>query len=173
MNLLVGNSLADFHTEVSALSPVPVQPGQHIGYLQMEMLTEEDKSSPLVAFPIDLEEHLLQGFFMKAASVTSGALPSPLYAPFVEALQHTVRAEAADCIAASYTSMTLSAAAERLHFASTEQVAKYIAGEQPEWAVQGDRVVFQASGGRAAAGIPAQAVMHQALHYATELERIV
>ncbi len=141
--------------------------------LQMEMLTDEDKSSPLVAFPIDLEEHILQGFFMKAASVTSGALPSPLYAPFVEALQHTVRAEAADCIAASYPHMSLAAAAERLHFASTEQVSKYIAAEQPEWSVQGDRVVFGDSSTRGAAGIPAQAVMHQTLHYATELERIV
>jgi hypothetical protein len=139
----------------------------------MEMLSPEDKLSPLVAFPIDLEEHMLQGFFMKAASVTSGALPSPLYAPFVAALQDTVRAEAADCIAASYTSMTLDAAAERLHFSSGQEAEAYIKASQPGWLVQAGRVVFNSDSGRNNSAIPAQAVMHQTLHYATELERIV
>lgn len=154
LRLLVENKLDVFHVE-------------------LELLDDTDTASPLVAFPLELQQALQQGYFGKAAGAGDGALPSPLYAPFVQALQDTARGEAASCAAAAYPSMTLQAAAQRLHLPSAEAVAKYAAAEQPEWRVEGDRVIFHSDSTSSAGAIPAQAVMHQTLAYATELERIV
>lgn len=173
LRLLVDNRLDAFHVE-------------------LELLGEEDKANPLVAFSLDLQQAMVQGFFDKAAGVVGTPPPSPLHAPFVEALQDTVRCvacsaprlprshpvpshrqEAADCCAAAYESMTLAAAAERLHLPSTEAAALYIAETQPEWLVENGTVRFAAAASKGPAPIPAQEVMHQTLQYATDLERIV
>lgn len=58
--------------------------------VQLEHLTDEEKAIPLIGFPIQLEEWLMEGSYNKILS-HSNSPPTPFYTRYVARLVDTVR----------------------------------------------------------------------------------
>jgi 26S proteasome regulatory subunit N12 len=71
MHLLVENRLSDFHSE-------------------LELLSQENKASTFVQFPIQLEQLIMEGAYSKVLELSSHQ-PSIYYSHFVAKLMETVR----------------------------------------------------------------------------------
>jgi 26S proteasome regulatory subunit N12 len=154
MHLLVHNRLSEFHAE-------------------LELLTDDEASTPYVSFPITLERQLMVGSYDEVIAAGT-AVPDPTYSYFMDSLLETVRDSIADCIEVSYKSMTLSDAVTMMKFTSLVELQDYLQEKREDWIVEGDSLTFQPPpmGGKAV-DIPSMKLMAQSLSYATELERIV
>lgn len=150
--LLVENKVEEFHCE-------------------LEFLSDEDRASPFIAFPIRLRDLIMEGGYNKVLKARD-ATPSPLYAAFVERIVGTVRDDIADCMGASYESIDAAAAAGMLLLPSADALRAYVAEKKSDWTLADGRVHFHLTG-RARHEIPAERVVASTIHYATELERIV
>ncbi len=72
LHLLVENRLAEFHSEVSrAFEKVRIFEFSLGIVLQLEHLNDADKTNPLIAYPIVLEEWLMEGSYNKVSAVSS------------------------------------------------------------------------------------------------------
>mmetsp|Transcript_19935 Transcript_19935/g.56346 ORF Transcript_19935/g.56346 Transcript_19935/m.56346 type:complete len:265 (-) Transcript_19935:110-904(-) len=154
LHLLVENRLGEFHSE-------------------LELLSMEQRADPHVAFVVALEEMLMEGSFNRVLA-RRDAVPSPYYAHFMDQFVHTVRAEIAECSAASYPSLSLEAAQKMLMFGSRQALEDYITetGAAKGWVLSGDRVVFTGHE-KPPPEVPSMELITNTLAYATELERIV
>ena len=154
MHLLVHNRLSEFHSE-------------------LELLTDDEASTPYVSFPITLERQLMVGSYDEVIAAGS-AVPDPTYSYFMDSLLETVRDSIADCIEVSYKSMTLTDAVTMMKFTSLNELQDYLQDKREDWIVEGDSLTFQPPPlGSKAVDIPSMKLMAQSLSYATELERIV
>uniref|UniRef100_A0A7S2MTK9 CSN8/PSMD8/EIF3K domain-containing protein n=1 Tax=Helicotheca tamesis TaxID=374047 RepID=A0A7S2MTK9_9STRA len=155
MHLLVDNRLSEFHAE-------------------LELLTEQEASTPFVSFPINLERQLMVGSYDEV--LTAGShVPDPSYTFFIDNLLQTVRDSIAECVEVSYKAMKIQDAMTMMKFESTNQLLEYIENNREDWIVEGgDTLCFQPPvvGGKAS-DIPSMDLISQSLSYATELERIV
>jgi 26S proteasome regulatory subunit N12 len=153
MHLLVENRLSEFHSE-------------------LELLSEEDATSPLISFPISLERKLMVGIYDE---VLAGKIPDPSYEFFMDQLLQTVRDSIADCIEVSYKTLKLKDAAEMMKFSNVLELQDYIQNYRDDWIVEIDDVLtFQPPSTTATrADIPSMEYIKQSLTYATEMERIV
>ena len=152
MNLLVDNRLSEFHAE-------------------LELLSEEEASTPFVSFPITLERQLMVGSYDEVLKQT---VPDSSYNFFMDNLLETVRDSIADCVEVSYKSMKLADAVTMMKFESTVELQEYIQEKREDWIVEGDTLTFQPPPvGSKAVDIPSMNLIKQSLTYATELERIV
>lgn len=152
MNLLVDNRLSEFHAE-------------------LELLSEEEASTPFVSFPITLERQLMVGSYDEVLKQT---VPDSSYNFFMDNLLETVRDSIADCVEVSYKSMKLADAVTMMKFESTAELQEYIQEKREDWIVEGDTLTFQPPPvGSKAVDIPSMNLIKQSLTYATELERIV
>lgn len=175
LRLLALNKLGDFHAE---LERIPFQ--KHL-------------TDPFIAYPIQLEQCLMEGSNRKLCSLLSNqnGLPSPIYAAFNELLLSSTRNEAALSIEAAYDTLSVNYAAELLMLGNVQEAIKF--GASRGWTLlqpQGNAFVFcngsaaQTRGGRSSAqqhqapsgaqpALNAQTVILDTLHYAREMERIV
>ena len=152
MNLLVDNRLSEFHAE-------------------LELLSEEEASTPFVSFPITLERQLMVGSYDEVLKQT---VPDSSYNFFMDNLLETVRDSIADCVEVSYKAMKLADAVTMMKFESTAELQEYIQEKREDWIVEGDTLTFQPPPvGSKAVDIPSMNLIKQSLTYATELERIV
>ena len=152
MHLLVDNRLSEFHAE-------------------LELLTEEEATSPFVSFPINLERQLMVGIYDEVLNVT---VPDPSYQFFVDNLLQTVRDSIADCVEVSYKVMKIKDAMTMMKFDSQQELLEYVEECRDDWIVDGDTLCFQPPpSGSKASDIPSMKLIAQSLSYATEMERIV
>jgi len=154
MYLLIENRLSEFHAE-------------------LELLTEDESSSPFITFPITLERQLMVGSYDEVLNAGS-YMPDQSYNFFVENLLQTVRDSIADCLEVAYKEMSLEDAKIIMKFKSIGDLGEYIQECRDDWIIQGDHLCFQPpTGGSKATDIPSKDLIKQVLSYATELERIV
>ena len=159
MQLLVEHRLSEFHA-------------------QLELLSEQEASHPLLAFPISLERQLMVGLYDE---ILSKPLPDPSYQLFLQHLGPTVRDSIADCLEASYKSLTLSEAASAMKLPSIDALLEYVQTERDDWAIDTTTngegtILFQpppTSNTALASDVPSLQWIQQSLSYATELERII
>lgn len=152
MHLLVENRLAEFHSE-------------------LELLTEAQRAAPTIAFPISLEQALMEGCYNKVLTATR-ELPDAEFGVFVDSLTDAVRGEIAACSAASYKTLPLKSAQRMMLFDDEADLRAYISDEQPKWTVVGGVINFNKEE-VAKRQVPSLALINNTLTYATELERIV
>jgi 26S proteasome regulatory subunit N12 len=154
MHLLVDNRLSEFHAE-------------------LELLTEEEASNPLVSFPIELERQLMVGLYDQ---VLRTQVPDASFQFFVDSLLQTVRDSIADCMEVSYKEMSLESAMTMMKYTTAPELMEYIQECRDDWIVQDSKtLLFQppAVGSRASTDIPSMQWIAQSLSYATEMERII
>ncbi|GAB5031062.1 26s proteasome non-atpase regulatory subunit rpn12a-like [Nannochloropsis oceanica] len=155
--LLVENRLAEFHSE-------------------LEHLTEAERASTYVSFPILVEQQLMVGSYHKVLESRTHT-PHPGYAFFMSLLVDTVRDAVADCSETAYVQLSVAAAKDIMLLDSDAALAEYAATKHPDWKVGGDGFVhFGKDHGpkqSKAADVPSLRLIAETLSYATELERIV
>ena len=152
MHLLVENRLSEFHSE-------------------LELLSEEEASNPLISFPINLERQLMVGIYDEVLNVTA---PDASYHFFLDNLLQTVRDSIADCIEVSYKQMKTADCIKMMKFETQQELLEYVEECRDDWIVQGDSLCFQPPpSGHKASDIPSMQLISQSLTYATEMERIV
>lgn len=151
MALLASNALSEFHTE-------------------LELIPLEKHENEFVAFPVLLEQELMDGSYGPILSAAR-KVPHPGYALFMEMLVTTARDRIAACSEKAYDSLSVADIARMLSLPSEADARKF--ADARGWQVGGNGVVLFPDDNAAAAEIPAAAVIQQTLDYATELERIV
>jgi 26S proteasome regulatory subunit N12 len=154
MQLLVESRLADFHTE-------------------LELVPDEGRADPCVAFATRIEEGMMEGNYSKVLRARTD-VPSPLFAVFMDSIVDTVRDEMGRCCEAAYATLDAGAAQSMLRFDSAGELQAF-AQKRDGWASEGGNLRF---GGGVEKKVdkddlPSLALVRQALMYATELERIV
>ena len=156
MYLLVENHLSEFHSE-------------------LELLSNNEASTPYISFPINLERQLMVGSYDEVLNAGTH-VPHPSYTFFMDNLLQTVRDAIADCVEVSYKTMKMDEAVKMMKFDSGTDLLQYIQECRDDWIVDGitgDLCFQPPSGGAKASDIPSQKLIAQTLSYATELERIV
>lgn len=152
LHLLVENRLAEFHCE-------------------LELVDEADRTNGLIAYPVMLEEWLMEGSYNKVLSSFKDS-PSPYFTQFMQRLVDTVRDEIAECSSSSYDVLSLDSLQRMMMLSSRDELLAYIAAKRPTWRVDAGVVHFMVSD-KARVEVPAMALIGNLLSYATELERIV
>lgn len=154
LQLLVENRMAEFHNE-------------------LELLPEQSRQDPNVAFAVKLEQYLMEGTYNKVLEARSH-VPNPFFRFFLSQLLQTVRENIADCAEVAYQCLTLADAQQMLIFNSPAELNTYIQEEKPDWVVREGRVWFKApEKSLGASDIPSLRLVGETLAYATELDRIV
>ena len=151
--LLVENKLAEFHCE-------------------LELLTISEMEKKEIAFCTQLDQHLMVGSYDHVLSAAENP-PVSYYGFFLKSLLETVRMNIGDCAAASYPTLTVTAATKILMFSSEKETLQFISICYPDWSVQGGSINLRATKSLKSEEIPSLKVISQSLIYATELERIV
>ena len=152
MHLLVEHQLSEFHS-------------------LLEVIAEQDASSPFISFPIGIERQMMVGMYDE---VLNRDIPHPSYQFFLDHLQQTVRDSIADGIEVAYESLALQDAAKMMKFATVNELNEYIQEFRDDWIIEGDSLTFQpATTTLQASDIAAKDWIKQSLQYATELERII
>jgi len=164
LRLLVSNRIAEFHTELENI-PFKVQ-----------------QENVYVRHSIQLETHLMEGSYNKIYE-SRNTVPAESYAHFTELLMDTIRSEIAASIEKAYPSLRVIDAQKLLRLPNVNVTLAFAL--QRKWEVHDDLLRFPAaaaleskSGASAAsankkAAAPSMEIIHQALNYAKELERIV
>ena len=153
MHLLVENRLSEFHSE-------------------LELLTEQEASSPFISFPVGLERQLMVGIYDEILAVQP---PDALYQFFLDLTVQTVRDSIADCMEVSYKTLTLQQAASIMKLDTTQELLDYIHEARDDWILddKNNLLTFQPAVSSGAQDIPSMEWIQQSLTYATEMERIV
>jgi 26S proteasome regulatory subunit N12 len=130
-------------------------------------------SSPLIAFPVALEQQLMEGCYNQILSAKQRqSLPLPVYSIFLDSLADTVRNKIADCSEQAYDSLTVADLQRMMQLQSADEALKFVQS-RAGWAVKGDKIVFLSKQAGANTQVDALKTIKQTLEYATELERIV
>ncbi|POM72307.1 26S proteasome non-ATPase regulatory subunit [Phytophthora palmivora] len=154
LQLLVENRMAEFHNE-------------------LELLPEQSRQDPNIAFAVKLEQYLMEGTYNKVLEARTN-VPNPYFPFFLAQLLQTVRENIADCAEVAYQCLTLADAQKMLIFDSATELSTYIQEEKTEWVVREGRVWFKApEKSLGASDIPSLRLVGETLAYATELDRIV
>lgn len=150
LGLLSQNRIADFHTE-------------------LELLPGSELSSSYIAFPIHLEQYLIEGNYSKILHARSLA-PAESYLFFIDILSNTVREEIASCCEKAFEKIPVTEL-RKILFLDNDDDAMKIA-EKHKWKMSAGAYWFPGPT-KAADAIPASKLVGQALAYARELEKIV
>ncbi|GLD99793.1 hypothetical protein PINS_up008521 [Pythium insidiosum] len=154
LQLLVENRMAEFHNE-------------------LELISDQGRADPNIAFGIKLEQNLMEGSYNKVLEARSN-VPNPFFRFFLAQLLQTVRENLADCAEIAYASLDLADAQKMLIFDSSAELHAYIQEHKPEWVVRDNVIWFKAPEKHlGAADIPSLKLVGETLSYATELDRIV
>ena len=152
MHLLVENRLAEFHSE-------------------LELLSMDERKNQHIAFSVSLEERMMEGAYHKVLSAAEDP-PAQVYHIFLDKLLETVRSEIADCLAASYERLPVNEASKKLQLHRGMSLNEYAKQNGLNWRFEGNDVVFTPAASKGVS-IDSRQLIENALHYATELEKIV
>mmetsp|Transcript_16818 Transcript_16818/g.25306 ORF Transcript_16818/g.25306 Transcript_16818/m.25306 type:complete len:257 (-) Transcript_16818:1780-2550(-) len=156
--LIVENRLSEFH-------------------MNLELLSEAERSIPEISFAIALERDLMVGTYDLVLKAQQ-SMPSPYFSFFMSRLLDTVRDTIAECAQLTYKTLSLSAAKDLLMFDNTQDLSTFLA-KFPNWKIVsgkggGDNyLIFDTPQHEKSQSIPALKLISEHLAYATELERIV
>lgn len=154
LQLLVENRMAEFHNE-------------------LELIPEQAREDPNIAFGIKLEQYLMEGSYNKVLEAREH-VPNPFFKFFLSHLLQTVRENIADCAEIAYQCLELSDAQKMLIFDSQAELGAYIQERKTEWIVRDNHIWFKApEKSLGASDIPSLKLVGETLSYATELDRIV
>jgi len=146
--LLAQNRIDEFHTE-------------------LELIPLKDHDNLYIRYSIQLEQFLMEGSYNKVFDATLP--PAETYQYFMDMLMGTVRSEIASCLEKAYNSLTLSEGSKLLRL-DGKQIIEF--AEHRKWVIK-DGVLQFKSQEKPKQAIPSLDLIHQTLHYAKELERIV
>lgn len=140
---------------------------------QLELIPEQAREDPNIAFGIKLEQYLMEGSYNKVLEAREH-VPNPCFRFFLSHLLQTVRENIADCAEIAYQSLALADAQKMLILDSPADLSAYIQERKPEWVVRDSHIWFKApEKSLGAADIPSLKLVGETLSYATELDRIV
>jgi len=152
--LVCEHRLAEFHSE-------------------LELLSKTDLDCAEVQFSAQLERALVVGTYERVLAARNSTPDAEAYGPFMELLVDTVRQTIAECAAAAYESLSITAFAKMLMLSSDADLRAFAQASHPEWVLAEGRVVFAAPVTAKSERVPAIRLVKENLAYATELERIV
>jgi 26S proteasome regulatory subunit N12 len=138
----------------------------------LELLSEEALQRPEITFCTQLDKHLVIGSYDQVL-VAAARPPVPHYSFFLTSLLETVRINIGECVAASYSTLTLEAATKILMFEETQETLEFIREFYPSWVFQGNLINLVDAPTARSTEVPSLKLIAQTLSYATELERIV
>ena len=182
--LLSQNQIADFHTEYELLAHAatsapassaaaaassslpPASPTSSRAVSSSALL-----SSPFIAYPVALEQQLMEGCYHQILSAKKDA-PLQIYALFTDTLAETVRAKIADCSEQAYESLPLAEIQKMLLMPEPDDTINFVQARKG-WLLQGTKVLFANKQAQANTEINALKTIKQTLEYATELDRII
>lgn len=147
LSLLCQNRIDDFHAE-------------------LELISIERRTDPCIAFPIAIEQSLMEGSYHK---VLNAAVPRPQFNFFVGLLSQTVRERIAECCEKAYARVLIEDAGELLML---DQDATLQQAQKRQWSVVDGRLCFPQEPDMSL-DIPSKSMISQSLGYALELERII
>ncbi|THH12223.1 hypothetical protein EW145_g140 [Phellinidium pouzarii] len=155
IRLLTQNRIADFHTTLEALRPLP----------------DSAAENPYIAHPVAVERWLMEGSYSKVWSAR-GEAPAEEYRFFVDSLMGTIRNEIASCEELAYDSLPLKDAATLLFFTNRNELITF--AQQRGWQVNlmEESITFLKKDEEKIA-IPKAKLIAANLAYARELEQIV
>jgi len=148
--LLAQNRISEFHTELELL-PIALHQNIHIKQ------------------PIQLEQYIMEGSYHKVWKARDD-VPADTYNFFMNMLMHTVRDEIAECSEKAYNSLPVQDAKKLLLLSDDSEFTNFV--KEKSWKVENGSVVFKKPVVDNTT-IPAPSLIHQAVLYAKELERIV
>lgn len=155
MYLLIETNLSAFHTLV-------------------ERLSEEDRTSTYIYFPLKLEMLLQEGSYNKIlASRNSDTIPSPFYKPFFDRLTSTIRDDIAECASSAYTTLSVPAAIKMMMFDNVTVLNNYITEKNLPWIIDNNTTIRLKTIEKTKPEIDALQLMKNTTQYASELEKIV
>jgi hypothetical protein len=93
-------------------------------HAQVELLTEEDRASKYIAFPLKLERYLMEGSYNKVLAARS-ELPSAHFGAYMDRLSGTVRNSIAECAGEAYAQLSAAAAQKMMRFDTPAQLTAY------------------------------------------------
>ncbi|KAF2074692.1 hypothetical protein CYY_004006 [Polysphondylium violaceum] len=136
---------------------------------ELELISLEDRENPFIKFPLLIEKSMTEGSYNKVVQSKS-VVPSEYYQCFLDILAESIKEDIANCSEKSFKTLSLKDAEKVLLFNNSAQFNQYV--KSRNWTVQGDKIKFS-NNDNAAVEIPSIQLIHQTLHYAKELERIV
>ncbi|KAM9984768.1 hypothetical protein ACTFIY_009181 [Dictyostelium cf. discoideum] len=150
MRLLAKHKTSEFHSEI-------------------ELIEFNNLDNPFIKFPLLVEKSITEGSYNKIIQSRSG-VPSEYYQVFLDILADSIKEDIANCSEKSFKTLSLKDAEKVLLFNDNNQFQQYI--KERNWKVQGDVIQF-GNNENQSVEIPSLQLIHQTLHYAKELERIV
>ncbi|EGC33281.1 hypothetical protein DICPUDRAFT_49021 [Dictyostelium purpureum] len=150
MRLLAQHKTSEFHSE-------------------LELISVDNLNNVFIKFPLVIEKSITEGSYNKVVHSKTD-VPSEYYQIFCDILVDSIKEDIANCSEKSFKTLSLKDAEKVLLFNNTSQFQQYI--KDRNWKVQGDTITFGNTDNQAV-DIPSLQLIHQTLHYAKELERIV
>lgn len=168
--------------------------------MQLELLSDAERTDTCVAYVIQLEEQMARGAYNKVLA-SRHDVPCRYYAPLMGSIVEAVRSalrrarrprphpalirflhhpftrrpareEIAECSAVAYRKLRVSEAARMMLFDSEAAFAEF-ARDREGWHVAGDGFVYFEHEEGKRAEVPAVELLNNAIEYANEIERIV
>jgi len=149
LHLLAENKIGEFHTELELI---------------------QDHNNRYIKFPIQLEQHKMEGRYNKVWSA-GDSIPVNYYEPFVIKLMQTARGDIGNSLETSYERLTLDDARKLLMFGDNREAFHTFVQER-NWRVSGDYINFTPEE-QPKPQLGAIQLITQSLKYAHELERII
>lgn len=143
-------------------------------HCELELLTDEQKGQPAIAFCTQLEQRLMVGAYDEVMAAAANP-PVGLFSFFLSGLLETVRVNIAECAETSYNTISLKGAKEILMFSTEHEAKQFITKNYGGWVLNGDTYVLKTGGDKVlgSSDVSSHALISQTLAYATELDRIV
>jgi len=154
LQLLANGKVAEFHTELEPLG------------------AQACSSDPLIRFPVELEQSLVEGAFARLWQARLAA-PHPLYLVFMDTMIGAVRDEVAACFELSYESLPVAEVQARLMLSSPEEVKSFCLDNRWTVSADGASVLFPNPNPRPPLAIPSHRIIESTVAYARELEKII
>jgi len=157
MCLLAQNNLSSFHMELERIA------------------TKVALENPYIAFPVKLEQALMEGAYNKIF-LSKSNLPSPYYGFFMDILLDTVRGEIAACMEKAYRILSCKEAARLLFFDGSDAQRNVVSyGQKRKWELSKDKQTFVFGEEKKSHGdglLDASRLIAQNIFYAKQLEMI-
>jgi 26S proteasome regulatory subunit N12 len=153
VRLLVGNRIAEFHTE-------------------LEKIPNAEHRNPYILFAVQLERYLMEGSYNKLLHARRQS-PSNEYMPVLELLEGTVRQDVMHCIPRSYPELSLADAQAMLMLKSADELRGMAA--KADWSTNpsGTHFVFEKVDGHGKKELNFMDLLRQDIAFAAELQRVV
>ena len=147
-------------------------------YTELELLTLEDQKNPCIAVALTLEQHFVDGNYLKILN-TKQNVPIPIYNYFIDKLIDTVRYETARSAEKAYKQLRVSDACKMFMLGSAGELEAFVNQQKSigldnnvAWVLNKDLVHFEPLE-KERLTIPTDIVINQSLELANELEKIV